>query len=106
MPFINTNTAMLFELANQFGTSAFAETFVKVYDRFRAHGATLLQWRVLKNIFNDVFTEENKDAWRDILRLRRKTCITFPIDEGGISFLWNGDMLSDHGNYEGWVIEG
>ena len=106
MPNINNTNAMLFELADAFGTSAFAETFVKVYDRFRAHGATLLQWRALKNIFNDVFTGENKDAWRSILRLLRKTCITFPTANDAVSFLWNGTVVADHGDYEGWVIEG
>ena len=102
----NTTNAMLFELADCFGTSAFAEAFVKVYDRFRAHGATLLQWRVLRNMFRDVFAEENKDAWRSILRLLRKTCITFPTANDAVSFLWNGTVVTDHSDYEGWVIEG
>ena len=106
MPFIITNNAMLFELANQFGGNDFAETFVKVYDRFRYRGATRLQWKALRNIFNDVFTDENKDAWKSILRLLRKTCITFPTASEGISFLWNGTIVADHGDYEGWVIEG
>ena len=103
---INTTNAMLFELAGCFGTDTFAETFVKVYDRFRYRGATLLQWRALKNIFNDVFTGENKDAWRSILRLLRKTCITFPTANDAVSFLWNGTVIAAHGDYEGWVIEG
>ena len=103
MPFINTNNAMLFELANQFGGDDFAETFVKVYDRFRYRGATRLQWKALRNIFRNVFSKETKDVWRRILREMQKTCITFP---SGISFLWNGDVVSDHGDYEGWVIEG
>ena len=102
----NTTNAMLFELANQFGTSAFTETFVKVYDRFRDHGATLLQWRVLRNMFRDVFSKETKDVWRGILTLMQKTCITFPNGRDAISFLWNGDVVADHGDYEGWVIEG
>ena len=102
----NTTNAMLFELANQFGTSAFMETFVKVYDRFRDHGATLLQWRVLRNMFRDVFSKETKDVWRGILTLMQKTCITFPNGRDAISFLWNGDVVADHGDYEGWVIEG
>ena len=88
MPIINTNTAMLFELADCFGTSSFAETFTTVYERFRYRGATRLQWKALKNIFNDVFTGEDKDAWRSILRLLRKTCITFPTASEGISFLF------------------
>ena len=102
----NTTNAMLFELADCFDTDTFAETFVKVYDRFRYRGATRLQWRVLRNMFRDVFTDENKDAWRSILRLLRKTCITFPTASEGISFLWNGTIVANHGNYEGWVIEG
>ena len=102
----NTTNAMLFELANQFGTSDFMETFVKVYDRFRDHGATLLQWRVLRNMFRDVFSKETKDVWRGILTLMQKTCITFPNGRDAISFLWNGDVVADHGDYEGWVIEG
>ena len=113
MPIINdntftiaTNTAMLFKLADCFGTPSFTENFVKVYDRFRANGATRLQWKALKNIFNDVFTDENKDAWRNILRLLRKTCITFPAGTAAISFIWNGTIVAYHGNYEGWVIEG
>ena len=57
-------------------------------------------------MFRDVFAEENKDAWRSILRLLRKTCITFPTASEGISFLWNGTIVANHGNYEGWVIEG
>ena len=100
---ITANTAMLFELADAFGTSAFAETFTKVYERFRAHGATLLQWKALRNMFRDVFSKETKDVWRGILREMQKTCITFP---SGISFLWNGTIVADHGDYEGWVIEG
>ena len=110
MPIINdntftiaTNTAMLFALSDSFGTHTFAETFVKVYDRFRANGATPLQWKALRNIFRDVFSKETKDVWRGILREMQKTCITFP---SGISFLWNGDVVSDSGHYEGWVIEG
>ena len=103
---ITTNTAMLFKLADCFGTPSFTENFVKVYDRFRAHGATLLQWKALKNIFNDVFTEENKDAWRSILTTMRKTCISFPTAHCAISFLWNGTIIANHSNYEGWVIEG
>ena len=112
MPIINdnytitTNNAMLFELADCFGTSSFAETFTTVYERFRYRGATRLQWKALKNIFNDVFTGEDKDAWRSILRLLRKTCITFPAGTAAISFIWNGTIVAYHGNYEGWVIEG
>ena len=109
MPIINDNytitmnNEMLFELANCFGTSDFAETFTKVYERFRYRGATRLQWKALQNIFRDVFSKETKDVWRGILREMQKTCITFP---SGISFLWNGDVVSDNGDYEGWVIEG
>ena len=113
MPIINdntftiaTNTAMLFELADCFGTPSFTENFVKVYDRFRANGATRLQWKALKNIFNDVFTEKSKDAWRSILTMMQKTCISFPTATATISFLWNGTVVSDNGDYEGWVIEG
>ena len=103
---ITANTAMLFELAERYGTDAFAETFTKVYERFRYCGATRLQWKALKNIFNDVFTEENKDAWRSILTTMQKTCISFPTATAAISFLWNGTIVADHGDYEGWVIEG
>lgn len=100
---IATNTAMLFKLADCFGSVEFVKTFVKVYDKFRYSGATLLQWKALRNIFRDVFSKETKDVWRGILTLMQKTCITFP---SGISFLWNGDVVSDNGDYEGWVIEG
>ena len=103
---IATNTAMLFALSDSFGTHTFAETFVKVYDRFRANGATSLQWKVLRNMFRDVFSKETKDVWRGILTLMQKTCITFPNGRDAISFLWNGDVVSDNGDYEGWVIEG
>ena len=109
MPISNTtftitmNNEMLFDLANRFGSVEFVKTFVKVYDKFRYSGATLLQWKALRNIFRDVFSKETKDVWRGILREMQKTCITFP---SGISFLWNGDVVSDHGDYEGWVIEG
>lgn len=103
---INTNTAMLFALAERYGTPSFTETFVKVYDRFRYRGATRLQWKALKNIFNDVFTEESKDAWRSILTTMQKTCISFPTAVSAVSFLWNGTIVADHGDYEGWVIEG
>ena len=112
MPIINdnytitTNNAMLFELANRFGSVEFVKTFVKVYDRFRANGATPLQWKALRNIFRDVFSKETKDVWRGILTLMQKTCITFPNGRDAISFLWNGDVVADHGDYEGWVIEG
>ena len=100
---IATNTELLFALSDSFGTPSFTENFVKVYDRFRANGATPLQWKALRNIFRDVFSKETKDVWRGILREMQKTCITFP---SGISFLWNGDVVSDNGDYEGWVIEG
>lgn len=112
MPIINDkytitmNNEMLFDLANRFGSVEFVKTFVKVYDRFRYRGATRLQWKALKNIFNDVFTEENKDAWRSILTTMQKTCISFPTATAAISFLWNGTIVADHGDYEGWVIEG
>lgn len=98
-----TNNTLLFELADKFGSAEFVSTFTKVYDKFRYGGASRLQWKALGNIFCDVFTEENKNAWRGIMREMQKTCITFP---SGISFLWNGDMVSDNGDYEGWVIEG
>lgn len=106
MPIINTNTAMLFELADKFGSAEFVSTFTKVYNRFRAHGATLLQWKALRNMFRDVFSKETKDVWRGILALMQKTCITFPNGRDAISFLWNGDVVADHGDCEGWVIEG
>ena len=111
MPIINdnytitTNNTMLFELADKFGSAEFVKTFTKVYEHFRYHGATRLQWKALKNIFNDVFTEESKDAWRSILTTMQKTCISFPTATAAISFLWNGTIVADHGNYEGWVIE-
>ena len=103
---ITANNVALFELADCFGSAEFVSTFVKVYDRFRYRGATCLQWKALKNIFNDVFTEESKDAWRSILTTMQKTCISFPTATSAISFLWNGTIVADHGDYEGWVIEG
>ena len=103
---IATNTAMLFKLADCFGTPSFTENFVKVYDRFRANGATSLQWKALRNMFRDVFSKETKNVWRGILTLMQKTCITFPNGRDAMSFLWNGDVVADDGDYEGWVIEG
>ena len=63
MPISNTtftitmNNEMLFDLANRFGSVEFVKTFVKVYDKFRYSGATLLQWKALRNIFRDVFSK-------------------------------------------------
>ena len=57
-------------------------------------------------MFRDVFSKETKDVWRGILTLMQKTCITFPNGRDAISFLWNGDVVADNGDYEGWVIEG
>lgn len=103
---ITMNNEMLFELAEKFASASFIETFVKVYEHFRYRGASRLQWKALKNIYNDVFTEETKDVWRGILTTMQKTCISFPTATSAISFLWNGTIVADHGDYEGWVIEG
>ena len=53
-------------------------------------------------MFRDIFSKETKDVWRGILTLMQKTCITFPNGRDAIS----GDVVADHGDYEGWVIEG
>ena len=78
---ISNNNKWLDKLVDSFNTPSFTETFVKVYDRFRNQGATTLQWKALWNMFRDVFS---KDA---------------------ISFLWNGDVVSDNGDYHEWMIK-
>lgn len=101
---ISNNNKWLDKLVDSFNTPSFTETFVKVYDRFRNQGATTLQWKALRNMFRDVFSKETKYVWRGILTTMQKTCITFPNEKDAISFLWNGDVVSDNGDYHEWII--
>ena len=103
---ISNNNKWLDKLVDSFNTPSFTETFVKVYDRFRYHGATSLQWRALKTVFNEIFNEETEDAWKDILTLMQKTCITFPqYDGGSTSYCWNRKIVHEKYGCEGWIIK-
>ena len=103
---ISNNNKWLDKLVDSFNTPFFTETFVKVYDRFRYHGATFLQWRALKTVFNEIFTKEEEEIWKGILTLMQKTCITFPQSDGGsTSYCWNRKIIHKKYGCEGWMIK-